>query len=130
MQPFPQEFLEAWHAREPLAAFATGDSRTPNVIWVSGMHLDEDGAMLMIADNFMAKTRANIDAGSVGALVMIALPRRAYQLRGGLSYHDSGPVYEQMKQGWLDASFPGRGTVAMTVDEVFCGAERIWTRNG
>lgn len=129
MQPLPEAFLTAWAEREPLAAFAT-QGAMPNVIWVLCLHLDADAARLVIADNAMDKTRTNIDAGSAGSLVMLAQPRRAYQLRGTLTYHDSGPVFEQMKHGWLEASFPGRGTVEMMIDEIFAGNECCWSRNG
>ena len=128
MRPLPAEFLEAWRAREPLAALATMGAAGPNVIWVLCMHLEEERARLVIADNAMAKTRANLEANSTGALVMLAAPRSAYQLKGPLAYHDSGPVFDAMKRGWLDASYPGRGAVAMTIAELYCGAERVWSR--
>ena len=93
--------------REPLATLATtGPDGTPNVIWVLCMNLTDE-AQLVVADNAMDKTRTNIDAGSPGALVFLAQPRRAYQLKGPLSYHADGPVFEAMKHGWLDDSYPG-----------------------
>ena len=84
---------------------------------------------LVVADNAMDKTRANIDAGSSGALVFLAQPRRAYQLKGPLSYHADGPVFEAMKQGWLDDSYPGRGAVLMEIREIYAGADRVWQRD-
>lgn len=129
MPPFPAEFLQAWEEREPLAALATtGSGGTPNVIWVLCLNLTEE-AHLVVADNAMNKTRINIDAGSSGSLVFLALPRRAYQLKGSLSYHTDGPVFEAMKHGWLDDSYPGRGAVLMEIKEIYSGADRIWQRD-
>lgn len=126
--PLPADFLQAWNEREPLAALATTDAAgTPNVIWVLCMHLTED-AQLVVADNAMSKTRINIDAGRPGALVFLAQPRCAYQLKGPLSYHADGPVFEAMKHGWLDDSYPGRGAVLMEIEEIYAGADRVWQR--
>lgn len=126
--PLPEDFLQAFAEREPLAALATvGPHGGPNVIWVLCLHLTDD-AQLVVADNAMAKTRANIEAGSRGALVLLAKPRRAYQLQGPLAYHADGPVFEAMKHGWLDASYPGRGAVAMEVREIYAGADQVWRR--
>ena len=127
--PLPAEFLQAWREREPLAALATADrDGKPNVIWVLCLHLVAD-AGLVVADNAMDKTRANLEAGSSGALVFLARPRRAYQVKGRLSYHSDGPVFEEMKQGWLDDSYPGRGAVLMEIREIYFGAENIWQRD-
>ena len=129
LPPLPEDFLQAWAEREPLATLATmGRDDVPNVIWVLCMHLTDE-ARLVVADNAMSKTRANIDAGSAGALVFLALPRRAYQLKGPLTYHDHGPVFEDMKHGWLDASFPGRGAVVMEIREIYQGADLVWQRD-
>ena len=127
--PFPADFLQAWEEREPLATLATTNpDGAPNVIWVLCMRL-ADEARLVMADNAMSKTRANIDAGSSGALVFLAQPRRAYQLKGSLSYHADGPVFEAMKHGWLDDSYPGRGAVLMEIREIYAGADRVWRRD-
>ncbi|MDE0302532.1 MAG: pyridoxamine 5'-phosphate oxidase family protein [Gammaproteobacteria bacterium] len=127
--PFPADFLQAWEEREPLATLATtGPDGTPNVIWVLCMNLTDE-ARLVVADNAMSKTRVNIDAGSPGALVFLAQPRRAYQLKGPLSYHADGPVFEAMKHGWLDDSYPGCGAVLMEIREIYAGADRVWQRN-
>ena len=126
---FPAEFLQAWNEREPLAALATTDAGgTPNVIWVLCLHLTDE-AQLVVADNAMSKTRTNIDAGSSGTLVFLAQPRRAYQLKGPLSYHADGPVFEAMKHGWLDDSYLGRGAVLMEIREIYAGADRVWQRD-
>ena len=125
----PEEFLQAWKEREPLATLATtAPDGSPNVIWVLCMHL-ADEARLVVADNAMSKTRANIDEGSPGALVFLAQPRRAYQLKGPLTYHSDGPVFEAMKNGWLDDSYPGRGAVVMEIREIYLGADRVWQRD-
>ena len=127
--PLPAEFLQAWNEREPLAALATtAPDDEPNVIWVLCLHLTDE-AQLVVADNAMSKTRTNIEAGSPGSLVFLAQPRRAYQLKGPLSYHADGPVFEAMKHGWLDDSYPGHGAVLMEIREIYAGADKVWQRD-
>ncbi len=127
--PLPKEFLRAWSEREPLAALSTvGADGAPNVIWVLCARLTDEG-QVVVADNAMSKTRANIDAGGAGALVFLAKPRRAYQMKGPLSYHADGPVFDAMKHGWLDDSYPGCGAVLMEIREIHEGADEVWRRD-
>ena len=130
MNALPDEFLTDWAERESLAALATvaGDG-TPNVIWVACLHLMADDACVLIADNWMDKTHRNLDATGIGALVILALPRRAWQLKGTLSHHTEGELFDNMKHGWLDPSHPGNGVVCLELQELWQGAEQTWQRN-
>lgn len=124
MKSIPSVVSAAWGQREDRMVFATvGADGMPNVIWILCAHLEE--GRVIIADNFMSKTKANVEAGSRGSLLFIAPERKAYQIKGTLKYHAAGPVYEAMKHGWLDAKFAGKGAVELVVEEVYCGAERL-----
>ena len=50
-------------------------------------------------------------------------------MKGPLSYHADGPVFEAMKHGWLDDSYPGRGAVLMEIREIYAGADKVWQRD-
>ncbi len=130
MNALPGEFLTGWGEQEIPAALSTvAADGTPNVIWVACLHLVEEDACVLIADNWLDKTRRNIDATGSGSLVMLAPPRRAWQLKGALSYHAEGALFDDMKNGWLDSSFPGHGVVRLECHELWQGAERIWQRD-
>ena len=78
----------------------------------------------MIADNYFNKTRANIVAGGKASILFITNDKKAYQLKGRLTYHTSGPVYDDMKK-WNMPQHPGLAAVTMEIEEAYSGAERL-----
>jgi len=124
MIAIPETVLTAWAHREGPAVFTTVDaSGVPNSIYVGSLHA-HDHATVVIADNYFHKTRANILAGSRGALLFLTQDRKSYQLKGSLEYHTSGPIFDAMKQ-WNPPRHPGVAAAALRVAEVYSGAERL-----
>ena len=96
---------------------------SPNIIYATcvGLHGDERA---VVADNYFDKTRRNLQAGCKGAILFMTADKKAYQLKGTLEYHTSGPVFDGMKT-WNPAKHPGHAAAALVVDEVYSGAKRI-----
>jgi len=118
------EALDAWNKRERRMVLTTVDSAgTPNAIWILCARLGDDGR-LVIANNAMHKTLENITNGCRGSLLYIAPEREAYQLKGRLEEHRSGPVFDDMKK-WLNPDYPGRSAILMHIDAVFYGAVQL-----
>ncbi len=44
--------------------------------------------------------------------------------KGSLEYHTDGPVYDDMKR-WNPPKHPGHAAVALVVEEVYSGAQRL-----
>ncbi|MBN1863937.1 MAG: pyridoxamine 5'-phosphate oxidase family protein [Victivallales bacterium] len=115
---------EAWGRREGPVILATVDKEgSPNIIYVTcvGFYGDDK---VVVADNYFDKTRRNIKAGSKGAALFMTKDQKAYQLKGKLEYHDSGPVFEDMKK-WNPTQHPGHAAVALVVKEAYSGADRL-----
>jgi len=124
MQTFPESVRTAWADHEGPIVLATVDAvGVPNAIYASSVREYSDDT-IVIADNYFKKTRANILAGSRGALVFITKERRSYQLKGRIEYHTSGPIFDAMKQ-WNPSKHPGVAAAALRVEEIYCGGERI-----
>lgn len=124
MSKLPEAFQKAWQQREPRMIFSTVDTQgEPNAVWVLCVKLLDD-KRIQIANNFFSKTLDNILAGSRGSLLMIAPEREAYQIKGSLEYHTEGPAFDEMKS-WLDPKFPGVGTVTLTIESIYYGAEKV-----
>ncbi len=124
MAKLPQAFLDAWKQRKPRMIFTTVDTTgEPNAVWVLCVKKLDDERIL-IANNFFHKTLENIKAGSRGSLLLIAPEREAYQIKGPLDYHISGPIFNEMKE-WLDQKFAGVGAVILHVEAIYYGAENI-----
>jgi len=86
-----------------------------------GKHGDDK---VVIADNYFGKTRDNISAGSRRAVLYLTPEKKSYQVKGSVEYSVAGEIYEEMK-GWNPAKHPGNAAVAVKVEEIYSGSERI-----
>jgi predicted pyridoxine 5'-phosphate oxidase superfamily flavin-nucleotide-binding protein len=124
MPVLPEEVRKAWEEREVPAVLATtGESGVPNVIYVTCVNL-LDESRVVIADNYFNKTRANILAGSKGALLFRSKSGGVYQIKGAFEYHTQGPIFDDMKV-WNLPGKPGNAAAVLQVEEVYSGAERL-----
>jgi predicted pyridoxine 5'-phosphate oxidase superfamily flavin-nucleotide-binding protein len=124
MKLFPENVQTAWSNRDGPIILATVDSEgQPNAIYASCVREYGDDS-LIVADNYFHKTRANIQAGSKGALLFITKDHISYQIKGRFTYHTAGPVFDDMKS-WNPSKHPGVAAAALRVDEIYCGAERL-----
>ncbi len=120
----PEAVKEAWGRKEGAVILATADrAGKPNIIYVTCVSLYGDDR-LVVADNYFDKTRKNIKAGSNGAALFMTTDKKAYQLKGTMEYHESGPVFDDMKK-WNPPKHPGHAAVALVVEEVYSGAQRL-----
>jgi uncharacterized protein len=115
---------EAWDNRDGPAIFATvGEGGVPNIIYVTCVAAYGDDC-LVVADNYFSKTRANLKRGGKGAILFRSKDGKAFQVKGTLEYHTSGPVFDHMKT-WNPKEHPGHAAAVLTVEEVYSGAERL-----
>ncbi len=70
------------------------------------------------------ETRRNIKAGSKGAALFMTSDKKPYQLKGTMEYHESGPLFDDMKK-WNPPKHPGHAAAALVVEEVYSGAQRV-----
>lgn len=124
MKAFPTVVQQAWRDREgPVVLATVAPDGQPNAIYASSVREYGDD-LLVVADNYFHKTRANILAGSRGALLFITKERKSYQIKGSISYHSTGPIFADMKT-WNPAKHPGVAAAALKVEQVYCGGERL-----
>jgi len=124
MPVLPEIVGQAWNRRQGPIVLATVDpAGGPNVIYATCVRKYSDDK-IVIADNYFSKTRANILAGSQGALLFITEDKKAYQLKGTFEYLSSGEIYDDMKT-WLDPKHPGHAAVVLHVEQVFSGATQL-----
>ena len=124
MTSLPAAALEAWKYRERRMVLTTVDQAgTPNAIWLLCADLVGDDR-IVLANNSMSKTLENIEGGCKASLLFIAPEREAYQIKGAVENHTSGPVYDDMKR-WLNPNYPGRSAILLTIEEVYYGAQKV-----
>ena len=116
--------VEAWNSREGTIVFTTTHpSGVPNSIYAGSVKLHNDNTIL-VTDNYFSKTRENILSGSKASILFITTERISYQIKGTISYHQSGELFDDMKQ-WNPAKHPGHAVAAVSIDEIFSGAEKL-----
>lgn len=124
MAKMPDAVIKAWEGREGPVVLATVDKTgTPNAIYVTCVSKPDD-EHLLVADNYFAKTRANIEAGSKGALLFIAKGGDSFQVKGSLRRYARGPYFDGMRK-WLDPAMPGHAAAVLSIEEVYCGSEKL-----
>ncbi len=116
---------QAWENREGPAVFATVDAaKTPNAIYVGEIRY-VPGEGFIVPDNYFCKTRANIKSGTKGAILFLTKDRKSFQVKGPLTYHTEGPVFDNMRS-WHDPKLPGVAAVRLCVEEAYSGAEKLY----
>jgi len=124
MPQLPANIRDAWEKRTGPGVFTTVNEKSvPNAIYATCVRLYDDQTLL-VADNHFAKTRRNIQAGSKGSFLFITDDHKSYQIKGTITYHTSGPLFDQMKS-WNPEGYPGHAAAALTVEEVYSGAEKL-----
>ena len=115
---------EAWDNREGPAVLATLDAaQKPNAIYVGEIWFDTREGFI-VADNYFHKTRANIKNGTTGAILFITKERKSFQVKGALTYHTKGPIFESMRSRH-NSKHPGVAAVVLRIEEAFCGADKL-----
>ncbi|MGZ0655253.1 pyridoxamine 5'-phosphate oxidase family protein [Coraliomargarita sp. W4R53] len=124
MTALPQIVKEAWKAREGYPVFTTVDtSGLPNAVYVGAVGIYDDHT-IVIANNYLSKTKANILSGSKASLVFLTKERRSYQIKGSIEYAERGPLFDFMKSVNVPG-YPGHAAVAIKVESVYSGAEKL-----
>jgi len=123
MAKLPDVLAAAWEERDgPVVLTTVSAEGNPNSIYASCVARFGDD-MIVVADNFFDKTRANILAGSPGSLLFITKSGKSFQVKGPLERLTSGEVFDDMKS-W-NGNRPGHAAVTLTCEEAFSGAESL-----
>ena len=114
----------AWENREGPAVMVTVDaSKKPNAIYVGEIRYDAREGFI-VTDNYFHKTRANIENGTTGAILFISKDGKSFQVKGALTYHTKGPIFESMRSRH-NQKHPGVAAVVLRIEEAFCGADKL-----
>jgi len=124
MSILPEKVSKAWNDRKGPVVLTTVDKNgIPNAIYATCVSkFSED--TIVVANNYFDKTKKNILAGSKGSLLFITNDGKAFQIKGSIEYHKDGKIFEDMKS-WNPTGHPGHAAVALKVEEVYSGAEKL-----
>jgi len=124
MASLPEVVSQAWDARTGPIVFTTvSPEGVPNAIYATCVKKYAED-LLVVADNYFVKTRANIQTGSKGSFLFITEDNTSYQIKGTIEYVKSGPIYDDMK-AWLDPKHPGHAATVLHVEQVYNGSAQL-----
>lgn len=124
MKIIPDKVSQAWDLRKDAVVLSTVDMHgMPNSIYVTCVSKYND-SVIVVADNYFNKTRANIIAGSKVGILFISNEGVSYQLKGTVNYYESGEIYTDMKK-WNPSQHPGNAAVAIQIEEAYSGSEKL-----
>jgi len=115
---------DAWKKRQGPAVFvAVASDGVPNAIYVTCVKNYNDRTVL-ITDSYFHKTPENLGREGVASLLFITDERKSFQVKGTVSYADSGPYHAFMRE-CLDPKYPVAGVAILSVEEAYSGAEQL-----
>lgn len=107
----------------PVIFTTVNSTGRPNAIYATCVSRYGDD-LLVVADNYFSKTRENIQEGSYGSILFMTEEKKSYQVKGTVTYHKEGPVFDDMKK-WNPEKHPGHAAAALKVEEVYSGSEKL-----
>jgi hypothetical protein len=112
--------VKAIFEKQRVIPMATADkSARPNVILV-GMWYWADDETLIVSENYLNKTKANLLENPVVAFNGWA-DGKSYQIKCRVAWETLGPRYEQIRKMATSGTrqFPGKSAVVCTVEEIY-----------
>ena len=123
MAKLPQMVKEAISKQE-IFPVATSDSQgMPNVVYIKYLKVVDDQTIL-IADNYLHKTRDNILRNPKLSCVVLDEEKGSFQIKGSAERLTQGPLYEDI-QKWVSDKLPKEAAVVLRVEQIYNGAKQI-----
>ena len=121
MAKMTPEIMEAIEKQNPVPIATASADGTQNVIYVGYLKaIDEE--TVLIADNFLNKSRANLEENpKISFVAFDGESNRCYPIKGNAEIFTSGKVYDDMME-WVNEAkpqLPKKAAVLMHVEEVF-----------
>jgi len=124
MIKLPDVVIKAWEDRDGAIILTTVNEKgMPNAIYATCVSMFNNNTFI-VADNYFDKTRKNILLNSDGSILFITKEGKSYQLKGSITYHKEGEIFENMKQ-WNPSTHPGHAAVELNVTEIYSGSNKL-----
>jgi len=109
--------------QEVFPVATTGKDSIPNVVYIAYLKVIDDQTVL-IADNYLNKTRDNILSNSKIAFVVNDEEKGSFQIKGTAERLTEGKMFDEV-QKWVPDKLPKVAAVVMHIEEIYNGAEKI-----
>lgn len=119
MVKMPPEIREVVEKQKPLPIATADKSGKPNVVFVTMWKVLDDETILIV-DNFLNKTKKNIEANPNMAIVAYdSESKKSYQVKGTIKVETSGDRYKAAKEMADSKKLPGKSAYVFQVKEIY-----------
>jgi uncharacterized protein len=123
MAKLPAEVKSAIEKQDVIPVATSDQDCVPNVVYIAYLKVMDDETIL-IADNYLDKTRRNILSNGNISFVVHDQDKGSYQVKGKAQRFTEGEMFEEVKK-WVSDKLPKEAAVVMKVEKVYNGAKWI-----
>ena len=123
MAQLPKMVKDAIDKQDVFSVATCSQDGIPNVVYVKFLKVIDDETVL-IADNYLNKTRDNILDSTKLSFVVRDEEKGSFQVKGTAKRLIDGPMYGEV-QKWVPEKFPRVAAIILHVEQVYNGAEQL-----
>jgi predicted pyridoxine 5'-phosphate oxidase superfamily flavin-nucleotide-binding protein len=123
MAKIPDVVKKAISKQELFCVATSTVNGTPNVVYIKCLKVIDDQTIL-IADNYLNKTRDNILNNGKIAFAVLNDEKGSFQIKGTARRLTEGAMYDEI-QKWIPERLPRVAAIVMHIEEIYNGAELI-----
>ena len=123
MAQLPEAVKKAITKQDIFPVATSNQDCIPNVVYIKYLKLVDDETIL-IADNYLKKTRDNILSNGKIAFAVRDEEKGSYQIKGTAERLVEGAMFDEV-QKWVPDKLPRVAAVIMHIEEIYNGAKRI-----
>ena len=124
MVQLPEAVKKAISGQEIFSVATSNQNQIPNVVYIKYLKVIDDETVL-IADNFLNKTRDNILSNGKVAFAVRDEEKGSFQIKGSAERLTEGAMFDEV-QKWVPDDLPRVAAVVMHIEEIYNGAEPIF----
>lgn len=119
MVKMPSEVKDVVLKQKPLPIATADKSGKPNVVFITMWKVLDDETILIV-DNFLSKTRKNIEANPSMALVVYdSDAKKSFQIKGNVDIETKGDRFSTAREMADSKKLPGKAAVVFHVKEIY-----------
>jgi len=123
MAKLSREVQDAIEKQDVFPVATSNQDGTPNVVYIKFLKVVDDETVL-IADNFLEKTRDNVLSNPKLAFVVRDDEKGSFQVKGSAERLTEGPMYDDV-QTWVPETLPRVAAVVLHVEQIYNGAKQL-----
>ena len=123
MAQLTEEIKKAISKQDVFPVATSNQDQIPNVVYITYLKVVDDQTVL-IADNYLNKTRDNILNNGKIAFAVLDEEKGSFQIKGTCERLTEGNMFDEV-QKWVPDELPKVAAVIMHIEEIYNGAEQI-----